>query len=417
MTDKSRRKFIKQIAACCGATALAPGASPFSPGLSFAASCTSGANARKVVVSIFLSGGPDGKSILVPTASQAYLDKHPVLKVTNSLSLNAAHGLHPSLARLKVQYDAGHVAIMMGAGYPNHSRSHENSTDIMGRGIVTYSGSVSGWAGRFASAYCESSEAFSMFSFRGNIDEIRGAPFNAPTGSRLSSFRYESTFDAQNDAFINLVSRANRNGASLDNPQANGMYNAWSGGEAAADVISQVTAVYPVTAGPVYPTTDIGRKLADSARLINAGPLAPVRHIFLSQGGYDTHGDQVTALPRLLSELDAGIDAFWSDMIRLGRADDVVVVAYGEFGRTNENSTAGTDHGQGGICIVLGNNVRGGVHSPAYQDTDFTRRDPWVPVKFDYREVLEQIFARHQGADPSVIFPEWYNKIGLNLFT
>lgn len=418
MKPTTRRDFIKHMALCCGASLL-PGAwSPFAPGLSYAASCTTGPSSRKVLVSIFLSGGPDGKSILVPRVSTAYFDKHPTLAISNSLTLDSIHGLNPAMPKLYALYQQGKVALFNGMGYPNQSRSHEDSTTIMGRGIVNTNSSASGYAGRFANAFCSSSEAFSIFSFRGNIPEIRGAGFTAPTGSNLASFSYQSTGDTNNNNFLNLTSKANRNNSGLNTESFNSMYEAWQSGDASVGIVSQVAGAYTIDPSITYPSTDIGGRLKDAAMLINATSLTPVRQIFISQGGFDTHENQATTLTTLAGRLDAALDVFWRDMIRLGRAQDVVIIAFGEFGRTNENGTVGTDHGQGGFSFVLGNSVRGGVLSPAYQDSDFTNTTkPWVPIKLDYREALEQIYARHMNADPSAIFPEAYNKIGVNLFT
>ena len=329
--------------------------------------------------------------------------------------LDNAHGLHPNLPKLKALYDQQKVALLMGAGYPNHSRSHDDSTTIMGSGLTTFSGTPSGYGGRFAQAFCNNNETYSMFSFRGSVVDIKGAPFTPATGQQLSSFQYSSTGDSSNDAFLGQLANADRNTSGLDNPHADAMFAAWASADSSVGVMKNVVATYPTDATISYANTEIGRKLSDTAKLINATSLTPVRQIFISQGGYDLHENQAAALGTRLTELDNALDTFYRDMTRLGRADDVVVIAFGEFGRTNENGTAGTDHGQGGICLMIGNPVRGGVASPAYVDDDFTRKDPWVPDKFDYREALEQIYLKHMGVDTAAIFPQQFNRIGLNL--
>jgi uncharacterized protein (DUF1501 family) len=163
-----------------------------------------------------------------------------------------------------------------------------------------------------------------------------------------------------------------------------------------------------------YPNNNLARKLRDVARLI-LSPLVNPKHVLLHHPGFDTHANQTTRLPALLTELDQAISAFWQDMVAAGRADDVLIQAYGEFGRTHQNGNNGTDHGQGGIFLLVGNNLRPGVHSPRYENSDFLGTSA-VPGKFDFREPLEQIIAHHFNLDPGPVFPEQITRIGMNLF-
>ena len=139
-----------------------------------------------------------------------------------------------------------------------------------------------------------------------------------------------------------------------------------------------------------------------------------VKHLHISHSGYDTHSNQRPSLTGLLTELDAAIGAFVQDLSIAGRFDDVVINIRSEFGRTFENASLGTDHGQGTTEILIGNRVRGGVASPDYTAADFAGN--WVPVKFDSREVLEQMLIHHLNVDPGPVLPEAFNRIGLQLF-
>ena len=75
--------------------------------------------------------------------------------------------------------------------------------------------------------------------------------------------------------------------------------------------------------------------------------------------GWDTHAKQDRRLNNMFTDLDAGIAALKTS---LGRAwDKSCVVICSEFGRTAAaNGTKGTDHGTGGLAIVLGGAVKGG---------------------------------------------------------
>ncbi|MCO6430936.1 MAG: DUF1501 domain-containing protein [Deltaproteobacteria bacterium] len=411
MKKLNRRDFLKNLTACACGTAIAKGLVPFNSVAFAQATC---ATSRKSLVTIFLNGGPHGPSILVPRATQSYFDKHPTLGITNSLPIDTYHGLHPSLANIYNLYTQGKAVFLNGAGYPNHSRSHEDSTNLMGNGIVSGVGDGSGWGGRFAKTYCGPNEVFSLFSFRGNISDIQAAGITAPTASSLGTYGYSN--DSQgtnNNRFLRQVMAETRLNSGVTNPHQQAMLSAWDTTDNSISTIAAVNSGY--TNGVAYPNTGLAQRMRDAAKLIVSNQIT-AKAIFISHGGFDTHGSQNNSLPNLLTTLDQAVSAFWQDMVNRGRADDVMVLFYGEFGRTHENDNQGTDHGTGTFMGLIGNNVRAGVASPAYQESDFLQRAPWVPVKFDYREVIEQIHSRHMGVDPAPIFPEAFNRVGLNLF-
>lgn len=77
-------------------------------------------------------------------------------------------------------------------------------------------------------------------------------------------------------------------------------------------------------------------------RLVEAG----VGCVTLSYGGWDTHGSNFKTLKRQLPVLDRGVANLVGDLHDRGMQDDVVVVVWGEFGRTPKinGSDAGRDH-------------------------------------------------------------------------
>jgi hypothetical protein len=76
-------------------------------------------------------------------------------------------------------------------------------------------------------------------------------------------------------------------------------------------------------------------------RLVEAG----VGCVTLAIGGWDTHGQNFTTLRRQLPQVDRGVANLVQDLHDRGLADDVVVVMWGEFGRTPRvNQNAGRDH-------------------------------------------------------------------------
>ena len=109
-----------------------------------------------------------------------------------------------------------------------------------------------------------------------------------------------------------------------------------------------------------------------------------------------------------LDEFSRGLAALAAD---LGdRMADTVIVTMSEFGRAvAENGNGGTDHGHGNAMMVIGGNLRGGVHGrwPGLSDAHrFEGRD--VAVTTDFRDVFSEIVAAHMGVardSLSRIFP------------
>ncbi|MFP6752945.1 MAG: DUF1501 domain-containing protein, partial [Pirellulaceae bacterium] len=94
-------------------------------------------------------------------------------------------------------------------------------------------------------------------------------------------------------------------------------------------------------------------------RLIEAG----VRVVTLNFGRWDFHSNNHSELKNThLPWFDQGLSALIDDIYQRGMADDVAVVAWGEFGRTPQiNKTAGRDHWpQVGGGLVAGGGLRTG---------------------------------------------------------
>jgi uncharacterized protein (DUF1501 family) len=80
----------------------------------------------------------------------------------------------------------------------------------------------------------------------------------------------------------------------------------------------------------------------------------------VTAGGYDTHSAQLARHEELLTDLAAGMTAFFEAGDAAGWSDRVVLMTTSEFGRrVAENGSAGTDHGLGGAHMLLGPAVVG----------------------------------------------------------
>src|SRR5207253_11069088 len=78
-----------------------------------------------------------------------------------------------------------------------------------------------------------------------------------------------------------------------------------------------------------YPSDTLGKELQMTAQII-AGNLG-TQIIYLTLGGFDTHSQQKADQESLLTSLSEGFNAFYSDLVRLNKADNVLVMTFSEF--------------------------------------------------------------------------------------
>ena len=96
---------------------------------------------------------------------------------------------------------------------------------------------------------------------------------------------------------------------------------------------------------------------------------------WVQTGGFDTHASQNTITGRyadLMTSLNDGLLAFYTDLRNQGLLDDVLVLEFSEFGRrVSENGSSGTDHGAAGLMMAIGGRVAGGLYgtAPTLADT------------------------------------------------
>jgi hypothetical protein len=100
-----------------------------------------------------------------------------------------------------------------------------------------------------------------------------------------------------------------------------------------------------------YGRNDLGQCCLLARRLVEAG----VTFVTIQAGGgWDTHADNFKQLKNsLLPKYDRALEALVSDLYDRGLQQDVLVMAFGEFGRTPKiNTGAGRDHWPGAMSIV-----------------------------------------------------------------
>src|SRR5580658_10417658 len=148
-----------------------------------------------ILVVLQMAGGNDGLNTVVPYASDHYYRARAriALPAKSLLKINDQIGLHPSLAGFKSLYDAGHLSIIQGIGYPNPNRSHFRSTEIWQTASDAEKFENYGWIGRYFDNACRGADPTVGVSIGRQMPQAFSAA--TPTGVSLDnpqSYRYNA---------------------------------------------------------------------------------------------------------------------------------------------------------------------------------------------------------------------------------
>jgi hypothetical protein len=166
-----------------------------------------------------------------------------------------------------------------------------------------------------------------------------------------------------------------------------------------------------VTGGVVRTALDLGKEPPKSRerykgiesfltarRLIEAG----VGFVTLSYGGWDTHGNNFPTLKRQLPILDRGIASFVQDLAECGLSDEVVLVVWGEFGRTPRiNRGGGRDHWSPAMSALV---AGGGLKMGQAVGATTARGESPKDRPYTVPQLLSTLY-RAIGIDPAQTFP------------
>ena len=140
-----------------------------------------------------------------------------------------------------------------------------------------------------------------------------------------------------------------------------------------------------------------GLDLPKVAALIDAGMPTRLYYTSYRNNAFDTHVFQNDMHKRLLTYASDAVSAFLTDLERIGRADDVVVMIFSEFGRrVPENVNLGTDHGAANLMFVAGKQVKGGQYGAIPSLTKLDPGDNLIHTT-DFRRVYATMIAGWLG--------------------
>jgi uncharacterized protein (DUF1501 family) len=437
---RSRRDFLRL--GCRTLSTIGAAAAFGQAGLMTARAQSS--NDYKALVCIFLFGGNDANNLLIPNDTATYANYQKIrqnlalpqgsLVTIHDPATSAAYGLHPSFAPIAPLYNTTkRLALLANAGtlveavphgsngmpqlssvpLPVNLYSHSDQQNEW-QNAVPQGGVTTGWSGRLADKLAGISGGVvpPAISISGNALQLIGESTQPSTVNTSNFGLVAPATDPGSVALQNMIGLSS--GVTLIQAAQNSLKDAIAVAQAVNAAVAGSSSL-----GVTFASTDIGTQLAQVAKLIQVrAALGATRQIFFcSQGGYDTHSNQLPLQVTLYSNLANALAAFDQAMGVLSVENNVTTFTESDFSRTFQpNGNAGTDHGWGSHALVMGGSVNGGNLYGTFPaltlagPDDSGTRGTWVPSTSEdqYVGAVAKWFGLAQ-ADLDYVFPNLHS--------
>ena len=348
---------------------------------------------ERILVVVELSGGNDGLNTVVPFGDPAYHRARPNLGIPDREVIKVADGFgfHPSMVGFERLYKDGLLGVVHGCGYDHPSLSHFSSMGFWHTGVPN-GGEPLGWIGRLADeTYNPATRNVIVDLGNSQSLAVRSRRHSPLVFEDPARFRRDGT-DAEKQVLAELSQAKTSTNSTLEFLAATAQNATES-----SDFVRQASAAYrtPVDYGV---GGGLGGNLQRVAALIASGMATRLYYVTYSGNSFDTHVQQADLHSRLLMYTADAVHGFLKDIERIGRADDVAVMMFTEFGRrVEENGSLGTDHGTATPMFVAGKGVNGGFYGqhPSLTDLD----DGNMKMTTDFRRVYATMIKEWLGYD------------------
>jgi uncharacterized protein (DUF1501 family) len=370
---------------------------------------------RRHLVVLYLSGGNDALSTLVPYTDTQYYARRPSIAIpaANVLQIGTDSsgvplGLHPRLTGLRTIFNAGRLAIVQRTGYQNSSRSHFEGTDIWSTGDPR-APQGTGWLGRYLDQLPSPIDPLTAWSTQRETPRtLLARTVGVPSITNTTSYAFASPNGGADGGFARQTATRIASHVPVDQPHLAFVNATAQAAFATLDRVAQVGSYAPTVS---YPNNGFAQALRMIAGAMVRGVGTSI--FWVQTGGYDTHASQNPnagngAYTNLMGTLNDGLFAFYQDLQNHGLLTDTLVLQFSEFGRRiSENGSQGTDHGAAGLMVAIGGTVRGGLYGTAgnLRAGSETLENNGNDVRYetDFRAVYARVIDSWLGADSTAI--------------
>jgi len=358
---------------------------------------------KRSIVVVQLSGGNDYLNTIVPYNNGLYYDYRPEVKIEPEtvLKIDGEVGFRPGMEPIKRLWDEGNLAVINGIGYPQPNRSHFRSMDIWHTALPEDIG-TEGWLGRVIRELDPNGEnVLTGVNFGRGLPRAlgcRGVPVasvgNLETYGLFPDMKDETLRKYALDTFAKMYGGADGKDAVMEFLGQTGI-DALKG----ADILR--TAPVKYSSSVEYAANPIADSLKGVAQVMFAD--LGTRIYYTQHGSFDTHAGELDTHTKLWEEVAGAVGDFTDDLKEHGREDDTAILVFTEFGRRIKDNGSGTDHGSGGLAMVIGGSIKGGMYGeyPSLKEEDQVEGD--LRFNNDFRQTYTALLEDWMGLEAAPI--------------
>jgi uncharacterized protein (DUF1501 family) len=342
----------------------------------------------RCLVCLFMYGGNDSNNMVIPMDDAQHaiyaakrgplvIQKNNVLAIPTSNTGSLKLGLHPAMAALQKVFTNGKASVVANVGplaTPTTKAQWDARSVALPPNLFSHSdqqiqwqtsavdGPRIGWGGRLMDMFqtANSNRTASSISLAGNATWANGTTLQAYKVSPGGKFGFDFFKPSSGSDPVSVAVNE-----MLSAPRGHLLEREWVS-TINRSVVAQenfAKAIASTAFATAFPNNGLGNQLKMAARLIASRQALGIKRqtLFVSIGGFDTHGDdQPQRQQQLLGEISGAVAAFYDATVQLGLADKVTLFTGSDFGRNLASNGKGSDHGWGSHHLVVGGAVKGG---------------------------------------------------------
>jgi len=383
---------------------------------------------KRVLVNLMMNGAPDMRHIIVPAYSANANDfgyhywrnrtrSHGIPNSPSQMQTywnnNFDHYQHPSngttfgiaksCAWLSEMWTQGNLAILCNV-YGGDTRAHDYAVQIMNQGNrLSSPGQLdrSGWGGRLSAAANENTISLtnvpSRFCFGPNgtdINKVNNANLVSVANSReIGLYEFDRSNNARSAQRSDQIARSAKSYYKSLQTQLdqNSIYQRFLEHESKlrqfGGLVRERLSTVPLPQGildlynqdngntPLLDDIHLGYQIRNTFDSLACHDILSAKVLSMEVDGWDSHADQ-TEMNRKFSDLygdNRALSALWKALdndVNANR-ENIVFITAGEFGRQlRDNGGNGTDHGEGNMSFVFGEQVNGGIYGDLFPNSE-----------------------------------------------